>query len=344
MNDLAAIILAAGQGTRMKSKKQKILHEVGGAPMVQHLFDAVIPLTPYKPLLVVGPGEDGVRRLFGDRADYAVQEKRLGTGHAVMVAKDALEGRAAQILVAYADMPLLRAATLCRLALRQQESGAAVVLLSVEGDPASSFGRVARDEQGRVREIVEAAQAQRRPDAAELMAIREQNAGVYCFDAAWLWSTIDRLPLRQARSGQEYYLTDMIGLAVDQGRPVEAILVADPDECLGAGTRRELVAVECAFRRRANDYWLDNGVTLVDPAATYIDQSVTIGQDTVIWPGSYLQGDTHIGEACVIGPNVILRDARVGHGCRIEQAVIEGRALPDGSAVAPFTDLRRDDG
>jgi bifunctional UDP-N-acetylglucosamine pyrophosphorylase/glucosamine-1-phosphate N-acetyltransferase len=177
------------------------------------------------------------------------------------------------------------------------------------------------------------AEARQRPNTAELLAICELNAGVYCFDADWLWANIENLPLRQARNGTEYYLTDMVGLAVDQGLLVEAIVTEDTDECLGAGTRQEMVAVEKAFRRRANAHWLANGVTLVDPDTIFIDPDVVIGQDTIIWPNSYLQGATLIGEDCVIGPNSIVREAQVGDGCVIEQAVVENVTLAAGMSV-----------
>lgn len=337
---LAIVILAAGQGTRMKSKKQKILHEVGGKPMVQHAFTAATAVADRPPLLVVGPGEEGVRRLLGATADFVEQPEQLGTGHATLMARPLLQGRADQVIVTYGDMPLLRAETLARLAQTQAETGAAVVMLSLKGSTASSFGRVVRDEAGGVTEIVEVAEAKQRPNTAELLAIRELNAGVYCFDAPWLWRNIDDLPLRQARSGPEYYLTDMIGLAVESGRRVEAIATSDPEECLGAGTRAELAAVERAFRRRASRYWLDHGVTLIDPNATYIDADVTIGQDTVIWPNTFLQGKTRIGADCVIGPNAIVRNARVGNGCRIEQAVVEQATLSEGTIVEPCSVLR----
>lgn len=337
---LAVVLLAAGQGTRMHSRKQKILHEVGGKPMVLHVFEAAVAVADVAPVLVVGPDEDGVRALIGDGAEYVVQPEPLGTGHATMVAEPALQGRADQVIVTYGDMPLLRSETLARLAQKQAETGAAVVMLSGLGSPDSSFGRVVRDEDGRVREIVEVAEARQRPDTSRLLAIRELNVGVYCFDAGWLWQHINALPLRQARSGREYYLTDMVGLAVEQGRAVEALVSDDADEYLGAGTRQELVAVEKAFRRRANAYWLAHGVSLVDPEATYIDPDVTIGQDTVIWPNTYLQGDTIVGEDCVLGPNVILRNARVGNGCRVEQAVVENTAVADGVTVEPFSHVR----
>lgn len=334
---LAIVILAAGQGTRMNSKKQKILHQVGGKPMVQHVFDTAVSLADLPPVLVVGPGETGVQALFGAHAQYVTQPQQLGTGHATLIARPMLQSQSTQVLVTYGDMPLLRRETMAQLAQTQASSGAAIAMLSFWGDPTSSFGRVVRDENGRIQAIIEAAHASRQPNAADLLAIREQNAGVYCFAADWLWQNIERLPLRQARIGPEYYLTDMVELAVQQGLLVEGIITKDEDECLGAGTRTEMVAVENAFRRRANARWLAQGVTLVDPNTTYIDPDVTIGQDTAIWPNSYLQGNTAVGQDCTIGPNAILRNARVGDGCVIEQAIVEGIDLPPGTVVPPFT-------
>lgn len=337
---LAVVILAAGQGTRMNSKKQKILHEVGGKPMVQHAFEAATAVADLSPVMVVGPGEAGVHALLGDAADYVVQPEQLGTGHAALMARPVLQGRAAQVIVTYGDMPLLRAATLARLARVQSETHAAVVMLSVVGEPSSSFGRVVRGTDGSVAEIVEVAEARQRPNAAELLDIRELNAGVYCFDGPWLWANIGSLPIRQARSGQEYYLTDMVATAVAQGRKVEAIAVEDADECLGAGTRRELVDVEQAFRRRANARWLDAGVTLIDPDTTFIDQDVTIGRDTVIWPNTYIQGKSVIGCDCVLGPNTIIRSAWLEDGCQVAQAVVENTTLDAGTLVEPFALIR----
>lgn len=324
----------------MLSKKQKILHEVGGKPMVQHLFDTAVSLTPIPPVLVIGKGRDGVKQLFGDRAAYAVQRKPMGTGHATQMAKPLLAGMSDQVIIAYADMPLLQAATLQQMVDLQAQTQSPVAMLSVIGSPDSSFGRVMRDENGRVTNIMEVAQAAREPNADELLAIREQNAGVYCFAADWLWANIENLPLRQARSGPEYYLTDMIELAAQQNAVVATAVIDDVDECLGAGTRAEMVLVEKVFRQRANNRWLAQGVTIVDPDSTYIDPDVTIGQDTVIWPNSYLQGKTAVGQDCIIGPNTILRSATVGDSCHVEQAVVEGAALVAGTAVAPFTVIK----
>lgn len=332
---LAAVLLAAGQGVRMNSKKQKILHEVGGRPMVLHAFLVAQAVADLPPVLVIGQEEKGVRELIGDRATYAIQAEALGTGHATMVAADVLRDRADQVVVSYGDMPLLRAETICKLADEQLEKGAAVVMLSVAGEPASTFGRVVRDDSGKVVEIVEVTEAHQRPNAAELLAIRELNAGVYCFDGDWLWANIANLPVRQARRGAEYYLTDMIRMAVSQGLPVAAMMAEDPDEGLGAGTRVEMVEVERAFRRRVNARWLADGVTLVEPDATYIGPEVRIGRDSIIWPNTFLQGHTVIGEDCIIGPNAVVRDSIVGDHCRIEQLLIEGITVPDGTTARP---------
>lgn len=340
---LAIILLAAGHGTRMNSQRQKVLHEVGGKPMVLHPFEAAELVADLKPVVVVGEGEEGVKRLLGERARYIVQAERLGTGHATLATRDALRDHSDQVLVTYGDMPLLQSDTMRRLARVQAQTGAAVVMLTVNGEPHSSFGRVLRDEGGRVTEIVEVAQARARQNAQEILAIRELNAGVYCFDAAWLWANLTHLPIRQARNGSEYYLTDMVEIAVSQGREVQAIIAEDADEGLGAGTRAELVAVERAMRRRVNKRWLEQGVTLIDPRTTYIDPDVRIGRDTVIWPNSYLQGRTVIGQECTIGPNSIVRNTSVGDGCRVEQAVLDGVTVKVGEKIAPGTYLKAED-
>jgi bifunctional UDP-N-acetylglucosamine pyrophosphorylase / glucosamine-1-phosphate N-acetyltransferase len=339
MTTTAIVLLAAGQGTRMNSKYQKILHQVGGKPMVLHLFEAAEAIADLPPVVVVGPGGDGVRHLLGERATYVVQAEQLGTGHAALMAQPLLAGQTDQVIITYGDMPLLRRETLHRLAQRQADSDATIVMLTVLGSPDSAFGRVVRGDEDQVMEIVEVAEAKKRPNPDTILNIRELNAGVYCFAADWLWHHLDKLPLRQARSGPEYYLTDLIETAVGQNRHVEALITDDADECLGAGTRTELVAVEKAFRRRANQRWLDNGVTLIDPDTTYIDPDVIIGQDTVIWPNSYIQGDSTIGADCIIGPNTIIRSATIGNGCRIVQSTIERVFIEDGRQVGPFSHI-----
>lgn len=339
-NDLAVVILAAGMGKRMLSKKQKILHEVGGKPMIMHVVDAARGVTSVPPALVIGPiGGDAVRALVGHDANYVLQPDALGTGHATRMASGLLQGQSAQVMVTYGDMPLLKGGTIANLATLQAESGAAIVMTTTWGDPASTFGRIVRDADQRVTEIVEYSDAKKRPDSEALIAIREHNVGVYCFEAQFLWDNLPHLPLRQARSGVEYYLTDLVGMAVEQGRLVEAVAISDRDECLGAGTRAELVAVEKAFRRRANQRWLEAGVTLIDPDTTYIDQTVEIGQDTVIWPNTYLQGKTVIGQDCVIGPNAVIRNSQLGDQVLAAQCSLEGQVVPAQEKIKPFTHL-----
>lgn len=335
-DDLAVVILAAGHGTRMKSKHQKILHDVGGQPMITHVFQAAAVVSGQRPVLVIGQGGDKVQALFGDDARYVVQKEKLGTGHATMMAQELLENRAQTVAVTYGDMPLLRASTLAQLTDLQAETGAAVTMLSVMGEPTSSFGRVVRNEQGQVIEIVEVSEAKQRPNTAEILNIRELNVGVYCFAADFLWHHLPQLPQHVARNGNiEYYLTDMIQAAVESGRAVEATVIADPDECLGAGTRAEMVDVERAFRQRAIKQLLDQGVTILDPASTFVDLTVEVGQDTVIWPNTFLQGQTKIGSDCIIGPNTIVRNSQIGRHCRLEQVVVENTSVSEGQTVPP---------
>lgn len=330
---LAVILLAAGKGTRMNSKYQKILHEVGGKPMVQHIFEAAHSVASHRPVIVVSHDEAGVQTLLGEKARYVAQVEKKGTGHATQIVKPFLQGEASQVIVTYGDMPLLRSESLRQLADKQAQSKAALSMLTLMGSVESSFGRIVRDEKGHVLEILEVAEARRRQDPEKWLDIRELNVGVYCFDADFLWANIDALPLRQARNGPEYYLTDMVATAVAQNRKIETVIVDDTDECLGAGTRAELVAVEKAFRRRAVAHWLQRGVTFIDPESAYIDQDVTIGQDTVIWPNVFIQGESKIGADCIIGPNVTLRDSNIGAQCCIEYALLTGVNLKSNTTL-----------
>jgi bifunctional UDP-N-acetylglucosamine pyrophosphorylase/glucosamine-1-phosphate N-acetyltransferase len=346
MPKLAAVILAAGQGIRMNSRIPKILHRVGGLPMVSHVFESAGQVADLKPILVVASGDTSVKDLFGEEAFYVQQPEQLGTGHATLMAQPLLKGKVDQVLVTYADMPLIRSETFQALADLQAKSGAAAAMLIVIGDSGSSFGRVLRDSEDRVKEIVEVAEARQRPDRDSLLAIEELNVGVYCFAADWLWANLSELPMRQARIGAEYYLTDLIEQAVGQDAGVEAVILQDADEALGAGTRSELIAVDKAFRRRINDHWLSNGVTILDPDTVYIDGPVdgpvSIGQDTVIWPNTHIEGETIIGPDCVLGPNTIIRHAQIGEGCLIESSVIEYCYLEKNSVIKPFTHIAGD--
>lgn len=334
---VAAVILAAGYGTRMKSMLPKSLHPLAGRPLIEWSLRAVEGLSDLRPVVVVGYAKEQVQERLGDRVEYSLQKELLGTGHALMQAKEHLSHRADKVLVIYADMPLLRPETLERLtqirtgSSHRQHPQSALSLLTMERGDSQGFGRVVRNENGSIRQIVEEADC-----TPEQLAIRELNPGIYCFDAQWLWENISLLT---PSSTGEYYLTDMIGIAVEQGQDVETA-AASPDETLGINDRSQLAVAAQALRRRINTDHMLAGVTIVDPASTYIDADVTIDQDTTILPGTHLQGSTTVGAGCLIGPNSRIVDSAIGDACRVEYSVIEQARMDRGSEVGPFGHLR----
>ena len=331
--NLAAVVLAAGQGTRMNSRQPKVLHRLAGHPMVEYPLNAARAITGATPVLVVGVGAEAVQAAFGDRARYVVQAEQLGTAHAVAQAQAALEGVCEHVLVTYADMPLLREATLRALVEAQAANPGPFTLLSVHSHGLRDFGRVVRDADGRVQGVVEAIQA-----TPEQYALTEVNVGAYCFEAAWLWAALSRLPLSPKG---EYYLTDLVGLAVAEGGRVGSVTTADESEAIGINTRVQLAAAETALRKRLNERWMLAGVTLLDPATTYIDPDAQLGADTTVLPNTHIEGRSVIGAGCVIGPNTIVRDSAIGDGSRVEASVVEGAVLAEDVSVGPFAHLRK---
>lgn len=317
----------------MQSTLPKVLHALAGRPLVHFALDAVRAAGDEHPTLIIGHGAGAVRAELGETVEFVLQPEQLGTGHAVLQATSTLKGRSSQVLVTYADMPLLRAETLQALGAAQTRTGAAIVLTSIVSAGLTDFGRVIRDEHGRVVAVVEAAQA-----SAEQLAMAEKNAGAYCFDADWLWEALPRLPLSPKG---EYYLTDAVALAVAEGRQVEAVVIADETETIGINTRAHLAQAEAALRARINGRWMAAGVTLIDPASTYIEPGVSIGPDTVIWPNTHLQGSSVIGPRVTIGPNTIIRASTIGADCRIEASVVEEAWLAEEVTVGPFAHLRK---
>lgn len=330
---IAAVVLAAGQGTRIRSDLPKVLHPLAGRPMILYALDAVAALSDVKPVLVVGHGADAVRQVVSERALFVEQVEQKGTGHAILQAREALCGQSDLVLVTYADMPLLTAETLRQLVERQRQNPGPMTLLTLLADDPRGFGRVVRDASGAVVAIVEEANAT--PDQ---LAIRELNAGAYCFAADWLWSHIGRISPSPPK--QEYYLTDLIAMAAGEGLRVEAVIVQDAEEALGINTRVHLAEAESALRRRINERWMLAGVTLVDPATTYIEPDVSIGRDTVIHPNTCLRGRTRVGMHCVIGPNAIIADSQIGDHCQVLASVLERVMMEDGLSVGPFVCLR----
>ena len=329
----ASIILAAGQGTRMHSKLPKVLHHVAGKPMLWYAMQAVRALVDLPPAIVVGYQAEAVQSAINEDALFVLQEQQLGTGHAVKCARSALEGRADTLLVTFADMPLLRSESLARLVRMHQESGSPVTMTSFIGDEARGFGRVVRDAAGKVTAIVEQAVA-----TPEQLKIREYNVSAYCFDADWLWGALDQVPVSPKG---EYYLTDVVGMAVEQGYPVESMILEDPSEGVGLNNRVHLATVEKLMRARINEKWMLAGVTLVDPDTTYIEVEVMIGKDTVIQPNTHLRGKSTIGEDCEIGPDTTVIDSVVGSHVRLVASVLEGAQVHDHVTMGPYCHLRK---
>jgi bifunctional UDP-N-acetylglucosamine pyrophosphorylase/glucosamine-1-phosphate N-acetyltransferase len=333
MSKLAVVILAAGEGTRMKSKIPKVLHPIAGRPMIEYVLDAVAALAEDKPVLVVGHGAEAVRGALGDALTYVVQEQQLGTGHAALQAQEALEGRAGAVLILYGDMPLLSSATVGTLVAAHEEGTAPITMLTCIHEEPMGFGRILRNEEGHVVGIVEEHEA-----SPEQLAIQELNPGVYCFDASWLWEHLPRLLLS---SKGEYYLTDLVAMAVQEGHFAASITVRDPLETLGVNDRLQLADVESVIRQRICEQLMRDGVTIVDPASTYIDAAVGVGRDTIIYPNTYLQGSTCIGVNNLIGPMTIVRDSSVGDNCRVQMSVLEGAIVEDEVTIGPFAHLRQ---
>ncbi len=331
---VTAILLAAGQGTRMNSDLPKVLHPIAGQPMIWHALEAIKAATTEKPLVVVGHGADEVTSYLGDSAQTVLQEPQLGTGHAVMQAESQLKGKTDLVVVCYGDMPLLRGETLQKLVETQVHNKGPLSILTVIGDDPRGFGRVIRKADGTVEAVVEEYVA-----TAEQLQVKELNVGGYCFNATWLWDALQRIP-KNPKKG-EYYLTDIVELASKDGLPVQATVMDDAEETIGINTRVHLSEVEAAMRRRINNGHMLQGVTMTDPLSVYIDVDVKIGRNTVLMPNTYLHGKTEIGEGNVIGPNTIIRDSKIGDRCKVLVSVMEGALLEDDVDVGPFARLRK---
>jgi bifunctional UDP-N-acetylglucosamine pyrophosphorylase/glucosamine-1-phosphate N-acetyltransferase len=317
----------------MRSNLPKVLHPILGKYIAWYALEAARQVTQSTPVMVIGHGADLVRQALGDQAEYVLQQPQLGTGHAVTQAEPLLAGKADLVLVIYADMPLLTAQTLGSLVDLAQSHTGPVSMLTVTTEETRGFGRILRDARGQVSGIVEEAQA-----TTEQLCCHELNPGVYCFRATWLWEALKHIKLSPKG---EYYLTDLVGMAVAEGTNIQTLDVEDPNEVIGINTRIHLAQAEALMRRRINSDWMLRGVSMVDPDAVYIEPGVTLGQDTILWPGTYLHGNTKIGEDCIIGPNTIIKDSIVGDSCTLLTSVLEGALLEDHVEMGPFCHLRK---
>ena len=327
-----AVILAAGQGKRMRSSLPKVLHPLAGRPMVRYVVDAAREAGFHRLVVVVAPDADAVRAALGDDIDYVVQAEPLGTGHALAQAEQAA-GEAGQLLVLNGDVPLITAETLTWLARSHEEQAADLTFLTARVDEVGEYGRVQRDGDGRVTAVVEAAELD--DEVGEGAA--EINAGQYCFHAGWLWPRLTAIP---DTANGERYLTSLIAVAVQEGAALLPAPADNADEVRGINDRAQLAHAEATLRSRINHRHLLAGVSLVDPATTYLDAGVTIGRDTVIEPNTHLRGDTTVGEGCHLGPNSILRDASIGDRCRIVASTVEETTMEEEVTVGPYSHLR----
>lgn len=327
-----AVILAAGLGTRMKSRVPKVLHLVAGRPLLCYVVQAVRAACAGPTVVVVGKEAAGIRAALGSAVLYAEQARPLGTAHALQQARPFLEKKVAQVLVSCGDVPLITPLTLTRLMAHHLETGATATILTAQTEDTEGLGRIQRSRAGRVVGIVEEGEA----GTAE-KAITEINSGLYCFDSSWLWPSLDQI--KPSRRG-ELYLTDLVRLATRGRRKVETVLAPNAEEVLGVNHRLHLARAEAALRQRLRDKWMLAGVTLLDPPSTFIDDTVEIGPDTVLYPNTMLTGATRIGRECRLGPNTLIADSILGEGCRIVASVVEGSTLEEGVEVGPFSHLR----
>lgn len=328
-----AVVLAAGQGKRMKSKLYKVLHPVCGKPMVGHVLDTVHATGCERTVVVVGHGAEKVKAFVGEGAEYVLQETQLGTGHAVKQAKDLLAGEEGTTIVICGDTPLVTAETLEGLmTLHEQHNAAATVLTAVMDQPVG-YGRIIRGEDGGVLKIVE-----QKDCTTEEAAVQEINTGTYCFDNAKLFAALEMVT--NSNNQQEYYLTDVIGILRSQGDVVLGYQTHDAAESIGVNDRIALSEAEGFMRERINRKHMLGGVTIIDPASTYIGADVVIGSDTTIYPGTILKGKTVIGENCVIGPASEIEDCTIMDDATIKQSVLNQAEVGARTSVGPFAYLR----
>jgi bifunctional UDP-N-acetylglucosamine pyrophosphorylase/glucosamine-1-phosphate N-acetyltransferase len=331
-------VLAAGEGKRMRSRRPKVLQLLGGRPLVHYPVALARAAGVARTVVVVAPGAAAVRDSLAELGPRFVQQPEpRGTGHALLQARPAVGATATELLLLYGDVPLLTPETLAALLARHRtRRAAATVLTFVPPDP-HGYGRVRRGRDGRVRAIVE-----ERDATPVARRGRECNSGIYCFDPRWLWPALEALARQTPRNAQgELYLTDVIGVLARAGRRIEAVPVADPREVAGVNDRQQLAMLEGVLRGRTLDRLMTAGVAIVDPAATYVDTTVTVGRDTVLHPGVRLAGRTRVGEGCTIGTGCQVTDTTLGDRVTLRPyCVLDTAQVEDDATLGPFARLR----
>ncbi len=332
--ETVALVLAAGEGTRMKSETPKVLHTLLDRPILAYVLSATRAAGVERCAVVIGHKADRVEDyLRSAEAEAIVQDEQLGTGHAVKSAADRFQGFGGSLFVVSGDTPLLRAETV-RSLLEEHErtKAAATILTSIPPDP-TGYGRIIRDSDGKITGIVEHRDADTRQ-----LKIGETNSSIYCFDSRKLFSALEHLGNDNVQG--EYYLTDVIEILAGRGETIASRVVEDFTETLGINSRNQLAEALEVLQRRVNEAWMAEGVTMMSPAQTWIGVDVTIGRDTELLPQTYLLGSTTLGEGNRIGPNVRIFDSRVGSGCQISQSQIREATIEDDVNVGPFCSVR----
>lgn len=316
----------------MQSGLPKELHELCGRPMLEYVLNVADALDAAQTVVVLSARKlEPVRSRFGERYQYTIQAEQLGTGHAVLQAKAFLDHAPGDVLVLYGDSPLIQVETARALFEARRASRANVGLLSFYANPPTGYGRVLRDQEGRVIALIEERNA-----TAEQRAIAEANSGFMVFDGPWLWRALPNVPRNQVKN--EYYLTDLVEMAVAEFGPGAAIALpaADPRDAWGVNDRAQLAQAEHVQRERILTALMKSGVTVRDPATTYVDADVTVGRDSLLLPGTTLRGPTRVGSNCTIGPYTTIMDSTIGDRARISYAVVEGANVAQGAVIGPF--------
>jgi len=329
---IGSVILAAGLSKRMNSAIPKVIHPLLGKPLLSYAIESAKAVASIPPVVVVGFASEKVMDAIKADVSYAHQIEQLGTAHAVQMAEAQLSGKVELVVITSADMPLVSAGTLKKLIELQEKNDGPMTMVSITGNESRGFGRILRDDSGNAMAIVEEKVA-----TAEQLKINEYNAGIYCFKADWLWNVLKKV--KKSPVG-EYFLTDLLEIAVQAREKVMVLTLDDADEAIGINNRIHFAEVEKIMRRRINEKLMLSGVTMIDPERVYIEPSVSIDQDTILYPETYLRGNTHIGKNCEIGPGTIIDDSTVGNDCRILKSVLEGAVLEDHVEMGPFCRLR----
>ncbi|WP_132283366.1 bifunctional UDP-N-acetylglucosamine diphosphorylase/glucosamine-1-phosphate N-acetyltransferase GlmU [Natranaerovirga hydrolytica] len=332
MDNLKAVILAAGQGTRMKSKTPKVLHKILDKPLLDYVIESAKEAGAKEICVVVGHKSELVKETTYDDVQFVTQEEQLGTGHAVMQAKEFI-GEKGQTIILFGDTPLITGDTLIKLKDYHSQAKNAITVLSTKVNDPKGYGRIIKDVNGNFIKSVEEKDA-----TSEERMVNEINSGMYIYDSKVLYESLDLVNNDNAQG--EYYLPDTLSIALGKNYKVNTMCTEDPSEILGVNSRVQLAQAQKVIQERINHYWMEEGVTIINPENTYISKDATIGKDTTIYPSVMIEGKTKVGEECIIGLNTRIKDSIIAKGCSIEQTVILESEVGKNTTIGPFAYIR----